>query len=287
MGLRYATLLGAVLFAFTNAVACGARMYQVSLKDDTQLPPEGGAEGMNDPDSPNFGLHAPRGWTNLPIHFRVGVQLTADQQKGLLAAMRQWEEAVGRKLFVYEGVHNGVTGDSFNDLYSSLDDGVNGHYVDEHWSKTGKPVEVLATTIWDYDPDDDAQITTADIRFNSNYYVIGNAMTLQATADREVVDMQTLALHELGHLLGLAHMNARQDRFSIMAPTVYIGEGLANRRLSKGDIERIQKVYGCAGKACDVEATVARLDAAQNLESGSDDSAGDAPTPVVLETTTH
>jgi hypothetical protein len=253
--IRYLAFVGGTVALFVNFVACGAQMYQVSLKDDTQVLE---AE-EKDPSSPLFGLHSPKGWRSLPIHFKVDGSLDAEQKAGLVKAMTTWEMAVGKKLFVFEGIHSGVTGDSFSDLYSSLDDRVNGHYLDEHWDKTGKPQVVLATTIWDNDPEDVKKILTADIRFNSNYYVIGNALKAVADRNREVVDMQTLALHELGHLLGLTHIPGNVDSESVMSSTVFIGEGLTNRKLSKGDLERVQRIYGCEGTACDVEQTLSLI----------------------------
>ncbi len=235
-------------------------MYQVSLKDDTQLQED---EGSEDPASPNFGLHSPNGWRTLPILFKVDQSLTPEQKVGLVKAMATWEMAIGKKLFVFEGVHSGISGDSFPDLYSSLNDNVNGHYLDGHWDKTEKPKYVLATTIWENTREDDKKIATADIRFNSNYYMIGNAVTAVAEDDREVVDMQTLAMHELGHLLGLTHIKPQVDRNSVMSPTVFIGAGLTNRLLSKGDIERVQKIYGCEGTACNIDATLATINSLQ------------------------
>jgi hypothetical protein len=49
-----------------------------------------------------------------------------------------------------------------------------------------------------------------------------------------------------------------------MNPSIMIGEGLANRYLSQGDVERIQKIYGCLGSACDIEATTRLI-----MQSGS------------------
>jgi len=121
----------------------------------------------------------------------------------------------------------------------------------------------LATTIWDNDPNDPDKILTADIRFNSDFYNIGDSLSGKNPSEKEMVDMQTLALHELGHLLGLAHIDSSIDPQSIMNPSVFIGEGLANRRLSKGDIERIQKIYGCIGESCAVEKILAALDATE------------------------
>ena len=169
--------------------------------------------------------------------------------------MRTWELAVGKKIFSFEGIHSQTDGDTFDDLYSSLDDSVNGHYLDNYWDKTGKPTYVLATTIWDNVGSDYKKIDTADIRFNGDFYVIGDSLTAVPEGQKQVVDMETLALHELGHLLGLAHVSPSVDYDSIMNPSLYIGEGLHNRILSVGDLTRIQKIYGCEGLACDVDAT--------------------------------
>lgn len=258
LGAKYSAVIGAIMVLFVQAVACGSQFYKVPLKEDTR--PGSIPSAAEDPASPTYGLHAPGGWTKLPIHFRVGHDLTQLQQKGLTNAMKMWEVAVGKKLFIFEGVHAGVTGDTFRDLYSSLDDNVNGHYLDEHWDKTGKPNMVLATTIWDNGSSTD-KIVTADIRFNTNYYVITDALTAKESVEgKEIVDMETLALHELGHLLGLAHMPPSSDSYSIMSPSLYIGMGLTNRRLSEGDVKRIHKIYGCANEACDVKKTLARLE---------------------------
>lgn len=259
---RYAAMIGGVMAFFVQFVACGSQLYKVSLQDDSQPRAEQaiGNPSVNDPSSYTFGLHAPKGWKNIPIHFKTARDLSTDQIAGITRAMLLWETAVGKKLFIYDGVDAAHTGDDFRDLYGSLDDGTNGHYLDNNWTKTGKPEVVLATTIWDNEPDDGQYIRTSDLRFNGQFYKIGDAFTLQTTDAREVVDMTTLALHELGHHLGLAHISATIDPNSIMTASLYIGEGLANRHLSEGDVERIQKIYGCQGTACDTERTIARID---------------------------
>jgi hypothetical protein len=259
-GLRYSLSVGIVAYVFGFFVACGAQMYQVPLDDDHDKSKL--AADSLDPNSPNFGLHSPRGFTQLPIPFRIGQQMNPQQKAGLEAAMKTWELAVGKPLFQFTGVHENVDGDSFTDLYSSLRDGINGNYLDSNWKKTGKPEIVLATAIWNNSPRDTAAIETADIRFNVQDYVLGDALKIkgiyvEATGRyKDPVDMQTLSLHELGHLLGLTHVSSEVDSVSIMNPYVYIGEGLTNRHLSAGDIERIQKIYGCLGEACEIDKAV-------------------------------
>jgi len=64
---KYILVSGALVAAFTNFIACGAQMYKVSLHGDHEI--KKGVESANsgDPNSPEFGLHAPQGWVNVPI----------------------------------------------------------------------------------------------------------------------------------------------------------------------------------------------------------------------------
>jgi hypothetical protein len=251
---RYLVGMGGITFTFASFIACGSQMYKVSVHEDIDATKTATASPYStDKNSTLYGIHAPKGWNGAQIPFKFGKDMSQQQKVHLMAAIQRWEWAVGKKLFTFEGDHSGVTGDSFKDLYSSLQDNVNGHYLDENWGKTGKPDSVLATTIWN-NGFDASVIAKADIRFNTQYYLIGDSMTLKSTKEKEVVDMQSLALHELGHLLGLTHVAEDVDTLSIMNPALFIGEGLASRALSRGDIERIQLIYGCEGKACDIDA---------------------------------
>jgi hypothetical protein len=251
---KYALGVGGLIFAFANFVACGSQLYRVSVEDDLEASQVARANPEADnPDSTLYGIHAVRGWQQIPIPFRFGQKMTADQKIHFLAAIKKWEWAVGKKLFAYQGTHDATTGDTFDDLYGSLSDDVNGQYLDDLWSKTDKPDYVLATTIWNNNKQDYQVITKADIRFNHQNYIIGDSLRLRAEDNRDVVDMQSLALHELGHLLGLAHVEEKIDDASVMNPSLFIGEGLTSRELSRGDIERAQLVYGCSGQACDID----------------------------------
>jgi len=254
---KYLAGVAGLIFAFGNFVACGTQLYQVSLEEDFDHSRAQKANpDVDNRDSTAYGIHALQGWQKIPIPIRFGYDMSEDQKIHFLAAVKKWEWATGKKLFVFEGLHEGVTGDSFDDLYSSLKDSVNGHYLDQNWGKTDKPDYVLATTIWSSGAHRGV-IQTADIRFNYQNYKIGDSLTLRVKNNREVVDMLSLALHELGHLLGLAHVDKDFDTYSVMTPSLFIGEGLTSREISRGDIERIQQIYGCAGNACNIDALVA------------------------------
>lgn len=229
-------------------VACGAQSYRISVHGETTEKvsrPNTGASGANLAPGGLPGVHSSNGWKrNLPVRFFTSEDIDPEVVKQLRSAMKSWEMAVGKTLFQYEGGEK-RRGSDFRQLYEPLNDGVNGNYFDLDWFKaTGKSNSVLATTIWENNPRETASIVKADIRYNAEFYVFGNSLEQFSEGKRTIVDMESLALHELGHLLGLSHVTETDDRFSVMNPSLFIGEGMITRRLSKGDITRIRSVYG-------------------------------------------
>ncbi len=255
--LRYLGIACMVVLLFTQFIACGAETYQISLENDVAHDND---LVERSPDDPLYGIHAPDGWAQLPINFKTAEDMSSEQVGAIRRAMKTWEWALGKSfgtVFVYQGKHEGMDASKFDKLYSSLQDRINGMYFEFKRTIPDKKPEVIATTIWDKSGDQNSAIETADIRYNGKTYLLGDAYQLSSTPEREVVDLESLALHEVGHLLGLQHIPKEQDVLSIMNPRLYVGEGLAFRALSKGDILRIQKIYGCEGIACDVDRLLA------------------------------
>lgn len=98
------------------------------------------------------------------------------------------------------------------------------------WSPTGAP-NVLATTTTTYITASNTLID-ADIQFWDN-----NAWSTSPTSGQ--YDIESVAVHELGHFLGLPHSSGSND---VMQPS--IGSGVQRRALSSGDISAIQGLYG-------------------------------------------
>ena len=249
-------------------VACGAQTYRVPVHgtEETSAPnrPNTGTSSMAAQASKGatnlVGAHSSQGWSrNLPIRFKVTEEMSEPASSQLRKAMKSWEYAVGKKLFENEGLEK-RKGADFKSLYAPLDDGINGHYFDFNWAQaTEKSNTVLATTIWENDPNDTSVIVKGDIRYNAEFYLFGDALKEFSEGKRTIVDMESLALHEVGHLLGLSHISEGDDRYSVMNPSLFIGEGMMTRRLSEGDIDRIRSVYGVG------DATLAA-----NLEKAND-----------------
>jgi hypothetical protein len=249
----YLAAMGLVATTLGGYVACGAQTYRVQVDNDTA------ALGASSVSSSNLaGVHSALGWkTHLPVHFRTSKAIPGPTVAQIQNAMNTWEAAVGRTLFVYEG-EDPQTSSNFADLYAPLADGVNGHYFDPNWSAaTKKPKGVLATAIWENDPRDPRSIAKSDIRYNSESYLFGNSIDEYSQGERTIVDMESLALHELGHVLGLGHVSTEEDRYSVMNPALFIGEGMITRNLSRGDLERIRSIYGIKDESMSEKLTIA------------------------------
>ena len=259
-----------IVLLFSHFIACGAQMYKVSMKDDHGTS-SGPSQESRDPNAKFYAIHATGGWTSLPIPFYVQSDMSAVQKTAIKNAMATWEKAVGKSLFTLVGTDQ-ATGDSFPTLLASLEDSRNGLYLNYQWkAKTGKGSEVLATTIWDYSGSDSSKISKSDMRYNMTDYMLCNAKTLEGCIKngndpagqpynyKTVADHQTVSLHELGHMIGMGHVDETVDGKSIMLASIYIGEGLSQRWLSAGDISRIRNVYPCEGTCLSPDALSAQM----------------------------
>ena len=86
-------------------------------------------------------------------------------------------------------------------------------------------------------------IVRADIQFNGGLYKFVDAEDQSAQlalTKGEAWDMRSVALHELGHLLGLEHC---EENDSVMRATVGPGRDHILHVLGVGDAERIRKIF--------------------------------------------
>ncbi len=230
---------------------------------------------------PNSEIIYRNGWGNsLPVSINISQNFvdatpypdgtTKDLPTYIQNAVDIWNAAAGLTLLQIAASHDPQNGNSFtvpcsgitDRLYFPLCDNTNGIYMDliagpnTGWSfNTGKSSGVLATTLW-LSNASNTIILKADIRFNRDNYIFLNAKNNQLTGDttsenstiKTYVDLQSVVTHEIGHLLGLSHI---QTSSSIMFPSMTIGLNQTHRCLNNGDIDSIRTIYK-GGVAADI-----------------------------------
>ncbi len=102
----------------------------------------------------------------------------------------------------------------------------------------------LAVTEFVLDGD---SLVKASIRFNDEdvLWVDARSRPKGDTFDDNEIDLPSVVVHELGHFLGLGHVQMEREPGSVMVPT--IAAGVVRRELGPGDVQRIQSIYGKCG----------------------------------------
>jgi len=216
-----------------SLVACGTATSRRSIEENRDA--NATAQKAEGP------FHSLTGWTE-KVSFYVDDTAPDSVVEASIKASETWNDAMGREVLSFGGVAKVPRG---NDLYSSLDDTITLVYFEKNWkSSTDKADTTLATTVWENASGSD-RIIKGDVILNAENYEFCDAMnyTANTAPAHEIVDAQTVLLHELGHLLGLDHVDVSVDPDSIMHAKTYIGPNMSFRTLSDGDVHNIRQVY--------------------------------------------
>jgi hypothetical protein len=193
-------------------------------------------------DVSQIGIHSSQGWAK-PVEIKVQSNVTFDVEKSLFQAIKVWNEAIGFDLLKYSGRSNS---ELESQLFASLDDDQTMIYLAKNWGETtGKHLDTIGTTLWENAIESPGVIIRGDIILNGETYKFVDQSQSEFLAMNPLyeVDSMSVLLHELGHLIGLAHVNEQEDPWSVMHSTALVGPGLTYRQLSQGDIERVKRIY--------------------------------------------
>ncbi len=157
-----------------------------------------------------------------PIEIYIHESVPESYFNAIKSAMAQWEYKLNRPLFKIVGVLNGP-----ND--GGLKDGRSVIYYMTEWEKE-QPREQARTTIhWLGD-----MITEADMKIDASNFKFFSG----DEPENSKVDMESLIVHELGHVLGLQH---NDEAPSVMATT--LANAMIRRTPKAADVASVQCEY--------------------------------------------
>lgn len=174
-------------------------------------------------------------WVRMPVRFYVDDTLSDEQYYGIQAAMDVWNAQFDSKVFELIGMTTQLPQPILTKDGKVIADGYNGIYIvaDEYFTNTAQKDEQARTSLsfrGDY-------IFEADILIDgSENFYIGDE---QKTASEGLLEFKSLMIHELGHVLGLEHIEGPGN--PVMQSKLRYGE--VRHELSDADFESLACEY--------------------------------------------
>jgi hypothetical protein len=181
-------------------------------------------------------------WRQFPVRYFI----TNTGVAGVTA--QQFQTAVSRAFSTWHAVEDTETSSTFVGFVQAppfVDDGAN---IIGYLNQPGQD-RTLAATTFTVD-ETDGRILESDIYFNAIF-----PWSTAEAGGTDRYDVESIALHEIGHLLGLSHSALGETDIiggsrrvigaeAVMFPIAFTPGNIANRSLKSDDIAGISDIYG-------------------------------------------
>ena len=181
-------------------------------------------------------------WRQFPIRYFVTDAAVAG------VSVQQFQAAVTRAFGTWHAVENTETSSTFVGFVQArpfVDDGAN---VIGYLNQPGQD-RTLAATTFTVD-ETDGRILESDIYFNTIF-----PWSTAEAGGTDRYDVESIAVHEIGHLLGLSHSALGETELlgggrrvvaaeAVMFPIAFTRGNIADRALKADDIAGISDIYG-------------------------------------------
>lgn len=170
----------------------------------------------------------------------VAADLDGSGRNPVEQMMKQWNDSTSAMNF-FRLSAGSTTNKDLDSISSYLNDGELGVYRSDTWI-TGVSSQALAITAYKAfhrnagTSDHHLEIVHADVILNYRDYDFTTD-----SSDNFFYDFQSVVLHELGHAIGLKHVESSSTN-SVMRP--YLGRSDVSRSISSYDANSVQSLYG-------------------------------------------
>lgn len=158
---------------------------------------------------------------NIPVELYLHSSFPEEMIPGLEAAMARYENSMGHKMFVIKGRIEGPM--------EPRQDGKSVIYWMDKWEEDKLSEQARTSIFWIGD-----QLREADMRINNKKY----NFYLDQPSNLKDIHLESLIVHELGHVLGLKHNDLQS---SVMA--TYLSSNEERNQMTSADLSSLSCEY--------------------------------------------
>ena len=159
--------------------------------------------------------------SSVPVPLYLHKSIPLEYRSAFYDAVARWETRWGRRLFDIVGI-------DYRDGTASQD-GRSVIYWSEEWSEDRRQEQARTTIFWRND-----RITEADMKVNAKNYDYYSKEVETGT-----VHLESLIIHELGHVLGLKHIDKTDSVMNSVLPNYLVRDEIEEEDLKSMECEYI------------------------------------------------